>query len=125
MIEQHALISAYVSQPLSKSTPTCIYLDSWNTCLGIARLSEDDNNVVFKQWVSVDRSTCTLGTVSKSANEFFSDKVEVEEPSTTTGHAYSLTQKESRGASENVSWQTHIYQLLIHVHVYISFIAVD
>ena len=56
--------------------PSC-YLGSCKNCPGFAGLEElfqtmlDENmidNITFKQWVSVDRST--LDTVSKSADEF-------------------------------------------------------
>ena len=56
--------------------PKC-YLDTCTSCPGISHLSKclqslmDDNlvdNVVYKQWVTVDR--CTMETFSKSADEF-------------------------------------------------------
>ena len=66
--------------------PKC-YLNTCTSCPGISQLNEhlrevmDDNlvdNVVYKQWVSVDR--CTLETVSKSADDFvdaFCEKLQV------------------------------------------------
>ena len=66
--------------------PKC-YLNTCTSCPGISQLNErlrelmDDNlvdNVVYKQWVSVDR--CTLETVSKSADDFvdaFCEKLKV------------------------------------------------
>ena len=66
--------------------PKC-YLNMCTSCPGISQLNErlrelmDDNlvdNVVYKQWVSVDR--CTLETVSKSADDFveaFCEKLKV------------------------------------------------
>ena len=66
--------------------PAC-YLGACISCPGITKLKNDlmaimyDNmidNVVFKQWVSVDRST--LETVSRSADDFvelFSEKLEL------------------------------------------------
>lgn len=84
----HSCLAQIIRNP---PLPGC-YLGNRNSCLGIARLKEDDNNmivnVVFNQWVSVDRST--LERVNKSADESFCEKVEVEKPSTTTGHAYLL-----------------------------------
>ena len=68
----HCLVQIICNPP----QPKC-YLNTYTSCPGIAHLSErlqalmDENfidNVVYKQWVSVDR--CTLETFSKSADDF-------------------------------------------------------
>ena len=79
---QHCISQAICNPPL----PSC-YLGNCNSCPGFASLEEvlrsvlDDNlidYVMFKQWVSVDRST--LDTFSKPADEFiefFCDKLKL------------------------------------------------
>ena len=67
-----------------QSSSTKLLLGNCNSCPGFASLEEvlrsvlDDNlidYVMFKQWVSVDRST--LDTFSKPADKFFCDKLKL------------------------------------------------
>lgn len=79
---QHCLAQIICNPPL----PEC-YLGSCSCCPGIAKLTDylmkimDENlidNIIYKQWVSVDR--CTLETISMSADDFidtFCDKIQL------------------------------------------------
>ena len=85
--------------------PAC-YLSACTPCPGISELKErlrsltDDNlvdNIVHKQWVSVDRST--LETISKSSDNFvddFCEKLEILLPHTFIAKQQSSFQTESK-----------------------------
>ena len=81
----HCLASILCNPPL----PTC-YLGECTSCPGVSKLRDDlttlldenlIDNITFKQWVSVDRST--LETYTKSVDEFvdtFCEKLELLRP---------------------------------------------
>ena len=79
LLSHHHILAHIICNP---PQPGC-YLGTCNVCPGITKLTDIletlmDNNIVFKQWVSVDRST--LETMSKPVDEFidmFCNKIQL------------------------------------------------